>query len=107
MPWMGGCRYKGTGSWNKDSPVGVLGFVTGDIVEEDEGVLRLEYHNGDICGGGEKSTVHIHFTCGPGTREVSPEVEGVMHTPLHTPPHTTHPTPLYSHLTHTSHLSTL
>ena len=47
-----------------------LGYMTGNIIEEDEGVLRLEYHNGDSCPGGGKSMVHIHFTCGPGTREV-------------------------------------
>ena len=66
---MGACRYNTTGK-------SVLGYLTGNIVEEDEGVLRLEYHNGDPCPGGGKSMVHVHFTCGLGTREVSQQTHG-------------------------------
>ena len=69
VPGMGACRYNTTGK-------SVLGYLTGNIVEEDEGVLRLEYHNGDPCPGGGKSMVHVHFTCGLGTREVSQQTHG-------------------------------
>ncbi len=68
MPGMGACRYNRT---TNGRVVGTaLGYLTGNIFEEDEGVLRLEYHNGDLCPGGGRSMVHIHFTCGLGTREV-------------------------------------
>ena len=68
VPWMGACRYP---SGNSSAPGSVLGYVTGDIVEESEGSLRLQYHNGDTCHGSRKSMVHIHFTCGLRSGSVS------------------------------------
>ncbi len=60
---MGACRYPSGAGDSQDAGV-ALGYVVGDIEEESEGSLRLEYHNGEPCQGGRRSMVHIHFTCG-------------------------------------------
>ena len=63
---MGACRYPSSGG-----DVGSnLGYVMGDLVEQGEGTLLLEYHNGDTCGDGTRSMVHVHFTCGAGAGTV-------------------------------------
>lgn len=59
---MGACRY----SDNTTGSGTVLGYVTGDIVEEKGNSLLLAYHNGD-CSGGRKGVVYITFHCGEGT----------------------------------------
>lgn len=63
---MGACRYTSSGG----DPGSNLGYMMGDIVEESEGTLLLEYHNGDVCEDGARSMVHIHFTCGAGAGTV-------------------------------------
>ena len=68
MPGVGACRYPSAAN---DKSVGSnLGYVVGDLVEQGEGALLLEYHNGDSCADGSKSMVHIHFTCGVGAGTV-------------------------------------
>jgi hypothetical protein len=48
-----------------------------DLVEQGEGALLLEYINGDVCGEGTRSMVHIHFTCGAGAGTVRSVVGGL------------------------------
>ena len=68
-PGMGACRYSSDGGEGK-----VLGYVTGDLVEESSGRLRLSYYNGDSCANGRKSVVHVYFQCAAGEGAVSHEL---------------------------------
>ena len=52
----------------------MLGYVTGDLVEESSGRLRLSYYNGDMCTNGRKSVVHVYFQCAAGEGAVSHEL---------------------------------
>ena len=61
VPGMGACRFP-TG-FVKGSGV-AMGYVTGDLVVEEEGVLRLSYYNGEKwCGNGHSSVVNVYFRC--------------------------------------------
>ena len=59
-PWMGACRYRQDDTAGSGS---VLGYINGDILEQEEGVLMLMYTGGD-CGNGKTGVVHVHFQCG-------------------------------------------
>ncbi len=37
--------------------------MTGDLVEVEEGLLRLIYYNGDKCENGKAGVVNIEFKC--------------------------------------------
>ena len=57
---MGACRYPTKGGGAGDA----LGFVTSDLVVEEQGVLRLAYYNGDKwCGNGRSGVVNVYFRC--------------------------------------------
>ena len=60
IPGVGACRY------HSDKQGTALGYVTGDLNEESEGVLHLDYHNGEQCASGQSSLVHVQFICAKG-----------------------------------------
>ena len=67
-PGMGACRY----SNNREVSGEALGYVTGNIVEREEGVLGLMYSSGDRCGGsGRTRMVQVEFQCGESAGAVS------------------------------------
>ena len=66
-PGMGACRY----SNNREVSGEVLGYVTGNIVEEEEGSLKLMYSSGERCSGGRARMVHVEFQCGQSAGAVS------------------------------------
>ena len=70
---MGACRYSSGGGEGVGGRK-VLGYVTGDLVEESSGRLRLSYYNGDPCANGRKSVVHVYFQCAAGEGAVSHEL---------------------------------
>lgn len=70
---MGACRYSSDGGEGVGGRK-VLGYVTGDLVEESSGRLRLSYYNGDPCANGRKSVVHVYFQCAAGEGAVSHEL---------------------------------
>ena len=72
-PGMGACRYSSDGGKGVGGRK-VLGYVTGDLVEESSGRLRLSYYNGDPCANGRKSVVHVYFQCAAGEGAVSHEL---------------------------------
>ena len=76
-PGMGACRYSSDGGKGEGGRK-VLGYVTGDLVEESSGRLRLSYYNGDTCANGRKSVVHVYFQCAAGEGAVSHELQSLF-----------------------------
>ena len=64
---MGACRY----SSNREVSGEALGYMTGNIVEEESGSLRLMYASGDRCESGRARMVHVEFQCGESAGAVS------------------------------------
>ena len=64
---MGACRY----SNNREVSGEALGYVTGNIVEEEGGSLRLMYSSGERCANGRARMVHVEFQCGQSAGAVS------------------------------------
>ena len=58
-PGMGACRY----SSNREVSGEALGYMTGNIIKEVGGSLRLMYSSGERCENGRSRMVHIEFQC--------------------------------------------
>ena len=84
-PGIGACRYPTEGG---DQSGAALGFVTGDLVVEGEGELKLSYYNGDKWCGDDKrnSVVNIYFHCSQGAGAVSLLMCPSRHPPPPPPP---------------------
>ena len=74
-PGMGACRY----SSNREVSGEALGYVTGNIVEEEGGALRLMYSSGERCASGRARMVHVEFQCGQSAGAVSSVMHNFMH----------------------------
>lgn len=62
---VGACQYTPNNA-NSSNHGDILGYLTGDLVEVEEGHLKLSYHNGKMCPGkGRRSVVNVHFHCKP------------------------------------------
>ena len=66
-PGMGACRY----SSNREVSGEALGYMTGNIMEEESGSLKLMYSSGEQCGNGRSRMVHVEFWCGESAGAVS------------------------------------
>ena len=64
---MGACRYSNSREVSGEA----LGFVTGNIIEVEEGTLMLMYSSGGRCAGGRARMVHVEFHCGQSAGAVS------------------------------------
>ena len=71
---MGACRYSNIREVSGEA----LGYMTGNIVEEASGSLRLTYSSGDRCGSGRARTVHVEFRCEENAGAVSDEMNYIV-----------------------------